>query len=295
MKRNNKIFIQSLSSGSGSTERKDRLIGTSKCLDECSSFRARRAAFKKFLTRSSDYLPPPADYRPQRAKSEGVIVTRRLSCRARNVPALDSMLQKKLTAIVPVSFRRQFSGEAACVNFKFAHVPGEEKRKEQLRLANHLWANMSFPYLLSHMRGYLTALERMRLCCVSKLWNDPLANLNVTYLELMQHPTLTDDHFSLFLQKHRSLRHINILGCCRISNRSLRRVCECVPKLKELNISYCLQITDDGVKHLENCKELKLLHTAACNKITDKGMDYLHARLPNLQRYCMLLEGELCI
>mmetsp|Transcript_12637 Transcript_12637/g.31059 ORF Transcript_12637/g.31059 Transcript_12637/m.31059 type:complete len:353 (-) Transcript_12637:211-1269(-) len=230
---------------------------------------------------TGEFFKVEDDTRATRAKSSCVGCDAR---RKNNMPALDKMLCNKLKAIAPVAMDRQTSVDYLKVSIPFIPQSGKEKQKFEIQLANHLWANISFPHLLSHMRGYLSPIERMRFNSVSKLWNDPLSNLNITELQVLRRPQFTDDHFRRILKKHQNLRHINLLGCCRLTDRTLEKMSIAIPKLKELNISYCLLVTDSGIRHLAECPRLTLLHTAACNKVTDEGLEYLYEKCPVLKR-----------
>uniref|UniRef100_A0A7S3YGM0 F-box/LRR-repeat protein 15-like leucin rich repeat domain-containing protein n=1 Tax=Lotharella globosa TaxID=91324 RepID=A0A7S3YGM0_9EUKA len=211
----------------------------------------------------------------------------------RRVPVLDRMLIQKLHAIgACTAMLRQKSADPQMdmlLKVKSDFSPCSQGRtiggrRQQVDLSRHLWGNKSFPHLLSHVRGYLSARERMRLCSVSRHWNDATANLTISRLEVLQDATLTDANFRSILAKHKSLRYVNILGCCRLTDGSLENIAVAVPKLRELNISYCLQITDHGLAYLRQCENLRRLHTAACNKITEEAMEELYRKLTKLQR-----------
>ena len=58
------------------------------------------------------------------------------------------------------------------------------------------------------------------------------------------------------------------------TDEDLKKFCEDNPDLEELDLGYCNNITDEGLKHLKGMKKLKKLDLWGC-KITDEGLSYL--------------------
>src|SRR5690606_9655542 len=54
-------------------------------------------------------------------------------------------------------------------------------------------------------------------------------------------------------------------------------------KIKQLNLTKCYMITDNGLQHLKALTSLQQLNLRACAKITDKGLQHLK-ELTSLQQ-----------
>jgi hypothetical protein len=67
----------------------------------------------------------------------------------------------------------------------------------------------------------------------------------------------------------------------QVDDRLLQFFAEHGARFQKLDLSYCPNITDQGLRHLSHLKELKILGLAGCEKITDLGLAHL-ANLPNL-------------
>eukprot|EP00472_Partenskyella_glossopodia_P011269 CAMPEP_0197522098 /NCGR_PEP_ID=MMETSP1318-20131121/7288_1 /TAXON_ID=552666 /ORGANISM="Partenskyella glossopodia, Strain RCC365" /LENGTH=168 /DNA_ID=CAMNT_0043074335 /DNA_START=117 /DNA_END=626 /DNA_ORIENTATION=+ len=111
-----------------------------------------------------------------------------------------------------------------------------------------------------------------------------LVNLTICTLDVAQDPKLRDSQVKAIISKHKSLRRVNVRGCCHLTDSSILTISSLVPKLSDLNVSYCLQISDAGIRHLKSCRYLKYLHTAACNKVSEEALEVLYKSCKLLKR-----------
>lgn len=122
----------------------------------------------------------------------------------------------------------------------------------------------------------LQYLERLKL----------LRSLNLASLDTLRDLEL-DESDMKFIMKLKLLEYLNLQGCY-IRDRHLKCLSK-LSKLKELVLYGCINITDNGVKHLSNIVSLKKLNleTIPINKmgenhnISDKGLKSLE-KLANL-------------
>ncbi len=202
--------------------------------------------------------------------------------------AIHGALCAKISALDMCPMTRQPSADLL-LSVSAGFQPGPQEaddadKRERTRVANHLWNNLSFPHVLSHMRSYLSPRERMVTSSVSKVWNDPVANLTIMRLAVARDTAITDATLTKLLTKHRNLRELDVFGCYKLTDAALAKAAAAIPKLRVLNISYCLKFTDAGLRHLATCHELRKIYSAACNRLTSEGMDYLHRAIPTFPR-----------
>ncbi|KOC65405.1 F-box/LRR-repeat protein 14 [Habropoda laboriosa] len=72
-----------------------------------------------------------------------------------------------------------------------------------------------------------------------------------------------------------ALEHLSLQDCQRLSDEALRHVSIGLTTLKSINLSFCVCITDSGVKHLAKMSSLRELNLRSCDNISDIGMAYL--------------------
>ena len=76
-------------------------------------------------------------------------------------------------------------------------------------------------------------------------------------------------------QGNLALEYLSLQDCQRLSDEALRHVSVGLTKLKSINLSFCVAITDSGLKHLAKMPSLKELNLRSCDNISDVGMAYL--------------------
>lgn len=71
------------------------------------------------------------------------------------------------------------------------------------------------------------------------------------------------------------LEHLGLQDCQRLSDEALRHIAQGLISLKSINLSFCVSVTDSGLKHLAKMTKLEELNLRACDNISDIGMAYL--------------------
>lgn len=72
-----------------------------------------------------------------------------------------------------------------------------------------------------------------------------------------------------------ALEHLGLQDCQRLSDEALKHVSVGLTGLKSINLSFCVSITDSGLKHLAKMVSLRELNLRSCDNISDIGMAYL--------------------
>lgn len=71
------------------------------------------------------------------------------------------------------------------------------------------------------------------------------------------------------------LEYLGLQDCQRLSDEALKYVSNGLTSLKSINLSFCVSITDSGLKHLAKMVSLRELNLRSCDNISDIGMAYL--------------------
>nr|XP_044991759.1 dynein regulatory complex subunit 6 isoform X2 [Jaculus jaculus] len=94
------------------------------------------------------------------------------------------------------------------------------------------------------------------------------------------------------LARHRKLRELSLSECSRITDNGIRAFCKASLFLEHLDVSYCPQLTDEILKVVAiYCTHVTSLSIAGCPKITDAGMEILSAKC----HYLHILDISGCI
>lgn len=72
-----------------------------------------------------------------------------------------------------------------------------------------------------------------------------------------------------------SLEYLGLQDCQRLSDEALKHVSTGLSTLKSINLSFCVSITDSGLKYLAKMGSLRDLNLRSCDNISDVGMAYL--------------------
>ncbi|MEQ8852782.1 hypothetical protein [Gimesia sp.] len=83
------------------------------------------------------------------------------------------------------------------------------------------------------------------------------------------------------ISKLQNLDTLILTANIQLTNDGLMHL-EDLKNLKRLDLQRCDQITDEGLKHLQDLKYLEWLDLSGCNKLTDDGLKYLQ-NLKNLE------------
>jgi F-box and leucine-rich repeat protein 14 len=71
------------------------------------------------------------------------------------------------------------------------------------------------------------------------------------------------------------LEHLGLQDLQRLSDESLRYISEGLKSLKSVNLSFCVSVSDNGLKSLSSMFELKKINLRSCDNISDIGLSYL--------------------
>lgn len=163
-------------------------------------------------------------------------------------------------------------------------------------LPDHLWLRIF---------SYLAFEERMRICCVCRTWNrlsrdsmfwrfvdfkvltSPKNNLvndisveklisSSTAIQMVDlsgtHCQLITDHTLQYLAKCcPRLRIINLSNRLLISNYGIQAIARACP-LEEITLDNCCKLGDKGISEIARCTKLTSLSVAYCFKISDKSL-----------------------
>eukprot|EP00096_Caligus_rogercresseyi_P013859 TRINITY_DN6457_c0_g1_i1.p1 TRINITY_DN6457_c0_g1~~TRINITY_DN6457_c0_g1_i1.p1 ORF type:complete len:539 (-),score=131.84 TRINITY_DN6457_c0_g1_i1:255-1721(-) len=72
-----------------------------------------------------------------------------------------------------------------------------------------------------------------------------------------------------------SLRELGLQDCQKITDESLRHLSEGIPNLRKINLSFCVSVTDTGMKSLAKLGSLAALNLRSCDNVSDIGMGFL--------------------
>ncbi|XP_074597929.1 F-box/LRR-repeat protein 14-like [Brevipalpus obovatus] len=72
-----------------------------------------------------------------------------------------------------------------------------------------------------------------------------------------------------------SLEQLDLHDCQTLTDDSLQSICGSLVNLKILNLSFCVGITDMGLKYISSMSQLKEINLRSCNSISDIGLKYL--------------------
>ena len=68
------------------------------------------------------------------------------------------------------------------------------------------------------------------------------------------------------------LEYLGLQDCQRLSDESLKHIAQGLTSLKTINLSFCISVTDSGLKFLSKMPKLEELNLRACDNISDIGM-----------------------
>lgn len=71
------------------------------------------------------------------------------------------------------------------------------------------------------------------------------------------------------------LEYLGLQDCQRLSDEALGHIAQGLKSLKSINLSFCVSVTDSGLKHVARMPQLQELNLRSCDNISDIGMAYL--------------------
>ncbi|XP_032132274.1 dynein regulatory complex subunit 6 isoform X9 [Sapajus apella] len=116
----------------------------------------------------------------------------------------------------------------------------------------------------------------------------------ILHLTINDMPTLTDNCIKALnvLSRHKNLKELSVSACYRITDDGIQAFCKSSLMLERLDVSYCSQLSDMIIKALAiYCINLTSLSIAGCPKITDSAMEILSAKC----HYLHILDISGCV
>ncbi len=115
----------------------------------------------------------------------------------------------------------------------------------------------------------------------------------ITSLDLSS-STITHQKFHEISLNCVNLKQLDLSDCSWVTDEGLQHVAR-LTYLEKFDLSECLEITDQGLQHIAGLANLRGLDLLNCSKITSNGLRHI-ARLPTLQwlnlRGCSLVTDE---
>lgn len=71
------------------------------------------------------------------------------------------------------------------------------------------------------------------------------------------------------------LEYLGLQDCQRLSDDALKHISAGLTELQSINLSFCINISDSGLKYLSKMSNLRELNLRACDNISDMGLAYL--------------------
>lgn len=101
--------------------------------------------------------------------------------------------------------------------------------------------------------------------------------------ELSETELLASDKSGVSLSTIQGLQYLDISGCYRITDASLKYAFRLI-ELKKLDMSHCQRITQEGLRHLtSHCTAIEDLNLDMCDGIDDDGVQVAVSYLPRLK------------
>jgi len=72
-----------------------------------------------------------------------------------------------------------------------------------------------------------------------------------------------------------ALEHLGLQDCQKLTDEALKHVSSGLTQLKSINLSFCVSISDSGLKYLAKMASLRELNLRSCDNVSDAGMAYL--------------------
>lgn len=82
-----------------------------------------------------------------------------------------------------------------------------------------------------------------------------------------------------------SLENLSLQDCQKLSDDSLRYISQKLPNLRSINLSFCVSVTDTGLKSLAKMASLEEINLRSCDNVSDIGIGFLaedHGKLKSL-------------
>lgn len=73
----------------------------------------------------------------------------------------------------------------------------------------------------------------------------------------------------------KELRYLGLQDCQKITDEGLDLLSEGMQHLEEVNLSFCVNVTDTGIKSLGQIPSLQVIHLRSCDNVSDLGIGFL--------------------
>merc|ERR1712223_1865315 len=73
----------------------------------------------------------------------------------------------------------------------------------------------------------------------------------------------------------KTLQRISLQDCQKLTDESLKHISEGLPAINEINLSFCVSVTDTGLKSLSRMAGLEKLNLRSCDNVSDIGLGFL--------------------
>jgi len=127
-------------------------------------------------------------------------------------------------------------------------------------------------------------LEVLDLAGCTKITNASLMSIshlkNLRKLNLRSCRQISDrgiEHLCcLYCQQHRvAIEELCLQDCQKLTDESLKHISLGLSNLKKINLSFCISVTDTGMKSLARLPSLNHLNVRSCDNVSDIGIGYL--------------------
>jgi len=81
-----------------------------------------------------------------------------------------------------------------------------------------------------------------------------------------------------------TLEELSLQDCQKLTDESLRHIAEGLPAVQRINLSFCVSVTDTGLKSLAKLASLRELNLRSCDNVSDIGVGFLAEGGAALQR-----------
>jgi len=73
----------------------------------------------------------------------------------------------------------------------------------------------------------------------------------------------------------KTLNEISLQDCQKLTDESLKHISEGLPNIAQINLSFCVSVTDTGLKSLSRIPSLRELNLRSCDNVSDIGVGFL--------------------
>lgn len=144
----------------------------------------------------------------------------------------------------------------------------------------------------SGLLAIANGLERLKSLNLRSCWNvtdegirfiagqtdKKTGNLTLERLGLPNCQCLSDDELkSILFPKtgNLALERLGLQDCQRLSDDALKYISLGLPSVNSINLSFCIGVSDAGLKYMAKISSLRELNLSSCDSVSDSGVAYL--------------------